>query len=573
MRLSPGFTLIAAAAGLGVPPGTQAEAPRVPAVTRTVLAVPARYDLSKETVEIKTIWQAPMWTAKTVNLTSFNYNTMLASFRGNTYIVYVDDDRRPRVVRIAGDGGPTSAHLDPDEGDVYRSRNDGHHTFAIGVDELGYLHVSGDMHGYGSGKAYDHMPDRYNPRKTGGKCMYWRSKRPGDISEFVWLGADEKQRPRGDYFSYMAFVNDANGRLYYYSRQRRNGPRQMLWVASRYDATAGTWSFIGGTDGTPHKMPLTIWENGGENANHYVRSQGWMLLDRRNRLHAITTVIMGEPKGPKGGHWVTDCVYVNSGDFGVTSRRMDGTPVPWPARAKEGPNQGEVVHSKQFMATPVSMSVDLEGSPVVLLKAGSGFLVHWDAGKKQWVAYPPIGGRKVFTDPQGVITVLDGSILRRMWHPSEEAVTHNHGRRVHLIDREHLRRTGNIRGLTGSAGELVLLEVRIQRPATYLPLRLNTLTLDVPEGGTAELRVQPQFKIDEPAEVQVVRLGGDPDLLPTTTEPLRFDLSNWNRDQTVTFEAREDADGVNGTARFRLRSRLGRVEFAVREVERGGEGQ
>lgn len=86
-------------------------------------------------------------------------------------------------------------------------------------------------------------------------------------------------------------------------------------------------------------MPLTIWENGGENGNHYVRSQGWMLLDRRSRMHLITTVISGRPsEKPPKGHWVTDCVYVSSDDGGQTAKRMNGTAVSWPGRAQAGPN-------------------------------------------------------------------------------------------------------------------------------------------------------------------------------------------------------------------------------------------
>ncbi len=423
------------------------------------------YDLGKETIAEDVVWQAPMWTGKTVNLTSWNYNTMVTSFRGSTYIAYVDDDRRPRVVRIGGDGEVLSHYLDRNEEDVYRSRDDGHHTFSIGVDERGYLHVSGDMHGYGSGKAYDHMPDRYNPRRTGGKCMYWRSKRPGDISEFVWFGATEKQRPQGDYFSYMAFVNDREGRLYYYSRQRRNSPRQMLWVASKYDAAAGAWSFIGGTNGTPYSMPLTIWERGGENANHYVRSQGWMYHDSTGRMHLITTVIAGRPtENLPGGHWVTDCVYVVSDDRGKTAKKLDGTVVPWPARAKPGLNQGEVVHSKHFMHTPVSLAIDRQGNPVVMLKSeGRNFLNHWDADSRKWGANPPIDGEKVFNDSHGVLTVLGRSSLTRMWHPTEAHVTHPLRHRIHMIDREHLRRTGNFRGLAGSGKDLLLVDVTINR--------------------------------------------------------------------------------------------------------------
>lgn len=220
-----------------------------------VLPAPQRYDLTAESIEISTIWQASNWTDKTVNMTSWNYNTMLTSFQGNSYLVYVDEDRRPRVVKIDAEGLASSAYLDSNENDVYRSRNDGHHTFSIGVDEAGYIHVSGDMHGYPSKGAVNHLPDRYNSLKTKAYCMYWRSDKPADISSFSWLGSAKERSPQGEYFSYMAFVNDANGKLYYYSRQRRNNHRQMLWVASRYAVASGPGRLLGARRARPIRCP------------------------------------------------------------------------------------------------------------------------------------------------------------------------------------------------------------------------------------------------------------------------------------------------------------------------------
>lgn len=542
-----------------------------PSSAAEVLPRPVEYDLSQERISEAVLWQAPMWVGKTVNLTSFNYNTMITSFRGNTYMVYVDEDRRPRVVKIDSKGKVQSVYLDDSVQqhahgeDVYRSLNDGHHTFSIGVDEKGFLHVSGDMHGYPSKGAVSHLPDRYNPLKNKGYCMYWRSDKPEDVGSFTWLGDDKAKSPQGEYFSYMAFVNDANGRLTYYSRQRRNGHRQMLWVASVYNADLGTWSFIGGTDGTPYKVPLTIWENGGENANHYVRSQGWVYHDRNDRMHLLTTVITGRPEGTKpGGHWVTDCVYIASDDRGKTATKADGTPVIWPARAKAGPNQGDVVHSKHFMSTPVSLAVDLQQHPVVMLKAsGKNFLNTWDAKTKKWQAHAPLDGGKVFNDPQGVLTVLAQNHIKRGWKAAGPFEVHRLNHRVHLVDRQYLRRTGNFRGLARKGNDLALIEIKIERPVNYLPLRLNALAVTIAKGETRTIKVQSQFKIDEPLEVEVEPIGEGMGLRVVSPRVLHFDVSSWNQDQAIRIQSDESFSPIDDPKILRLKSRLGDVEVMI----------
>ena len=116
------------------------------------------------------------------------------------------------------------------------------------------------------------------------------------------------------------------------------------------------------------------------------------------------------------------------------------------------------------MVSDSCVAVDRDFNPVVMLKSeDKNFLNHWDPKKKKWTAYPPVVGEKVFNDSRGVITVLSRGDIKRMWHPGEAYVSHPVKHRIHVIDRNHLRRTGNIRGLAGVGKDLALIDVTIQR--------------------------------------------------------------------------------------------------------------
>ena len=82
-------------------------------------------------------------------------------------------------------------------------------------------------------------------------------------------------------------------------------------------------------------------------------------------------------------------------------------------------------------------------------------------------------------------------------------------------------------------------------------ITLSTTTLTVGEGGTASYKVKLATKPSGQVTVAIARKsGGDANLSVKSGTPLTFTTSNWNTNQTVTLEATQDVDSVNGTADF-----------------------
>ena len=95
---------------------------------------------------------------------------------------------------------------------------DSHNYVTLGLDEEGYIHVSGNMH---------NVP-----------LVYYRSEKPYDIQSIVEIhkmtGIDEKG------VTYPVFFNDKKGRLYYTYRSGGSGSGNN-WV-NLYNAKTKTWS-------------------------------------------------------------------------------------------------------------------------------------------------------------------------------------------------------------------------------------------------------------------------------------------------------------------------------------------
>ncbi|MBN9683500.1 MULTISPECIES: PQQ-dependent sugar dehydrogenase [unclassified Corallococcus] len=83
-------------------------------------------------------------------------------------------------------------------------------------------------------------------------------------------------------------------------------------------------------------------------------------------------------------------------------------------------------------------------------------------------------------------------------------------------------------------------------------LVLSTSRLSVPEGGTATFEVSLSKRPSSNVTVTVAKTQGDPDLTVTSAAMLAFTTSNWNTPQTVTLQAAQDADTVDGTATITL---------------------
>ena len=90
-----------------------------------------------------------------------------------------------------------------------------HHSYSLGLDKKGYLHITGDMNGY-PGENDKFQPARYR-RKI---ILYWRSKSPYTVKDgFEFVGGDPARAIPGTKWADGAFYADRRWRLYYMSRE------------------------------------------------------------------------------------------------------------------------------------------------------------------------------------------------------------------------------------------------------------------------------------------------------------------------------------------------------------------
>ncbi|WP_375760930.1 PQQ-dependent sugar dehydrogenase [Corallococcus exercitus] len=83
-------------------------------------------------------------------------------------------------------------------------------------------------------------------------------------------------------------------------------------------------------------------------------------------------------------------------------------------------------------------------------------------------------------------------------------------------------------------------------------LVLSTARVSVPEGGTAPFTVALSGRPSSTVTVTVAPTQGDADLTVASGGTLTFTVSNWSTPRTVTLQAAQDADNVNGVATITL---------------------
>jgi len=234
--------------------------------------------------------------------------------------------------------------------------------WTIDIDELGYIHLMGGMHNFP-------WPDRYLPGSwemmgvsrnqqdaAFPTVLYWVSKRPGDITDFVFVG--QRNNPRNlavPGLNYMNFASDADGVMFVYGRIPVQGI--WSWGLYRYDAAAQRWRTIGGdaaavwrntidsagdlfiqrggTSWTPAPAPDTekvfVWA---WHPNNYNYIRGWGLrFDPSGRMHVRMPI-----RGLGANSRILDHqVYAYSDDKGETFFRADGSRVQLPLTVNPAP--------------------------------------------------------------------------------------------------------------------------------------------------------------------------------------------------------------------------------------------
>jgi hypothetical protein len=238
---------------------------------------------------------------------------------------------------------------------------DPHRFYAIAADAQGYIHVSGDMH-------------------SSGHVKHWISKRPEDISEFVYTsGLGEKKRPQGLNVTYPHFFRSPDGVLYHSIRCA-----DPVWGLglSVLDVKTQTWTMLGADvpagelEGKRERKktngkPMTAWEDNGEGGNFsYTQPHAAIRWDKNRRMHLAFTLLNENTPSSQGRHTASDVLYAWSDDGGKTFHRGDGSAIQLPMRAEAGPHQADVVYSRHDGPPPwvglmPSLSIDERNRPVV----------------------------------------------------------------------------------------------------------------------------------------------------------------------------------------------------------------
>ena len=318
------------------------------------------------------------------------YNS-ICTWKGNTYFVFLNLDRRPMVGKVDSKGEVTVLPLDQNESDPYRAVDDAHHLFGIGVDKYGYLHITGDMHNYKFGNTNNDLgyPSRYTQENN--HIMYWKSSSPEDISEFEFIGGNADKVIPGYGFSYVTMYTDMNGMLYARFRHKV-GPwghydGEMGFGLAKYDADNEKWSAIGEIPEASYfsaaQEPFNravFWVNTGTVNGWYQGFLSDFEIDFNNRLHVVANMITEENADPRY------TLYACSDDEGETFERADGTPVELPMNLFEGHMPDTTMWGGKYWTTP-AVTFDKEGTPIVFSydrPRRKQYMAYYDTATKKW---------------------------------------------------------------------------------------------------------------------------------------------------------------------------------------------
>lgn len=400
-------------------------------------------------------------------------------FGNHVYLVTIAHGRRPRILQVPLDGGDARiSRLDPD----YVIPDDSHQYFTLGIDNAGYIHLTGGMHG--------------------GPWKYWVSEKPEDISRFVAATPGEKAPP-GFGITYPRFYKDARGALYIHSRasvpsfrQDEEGKIVHVGLLSAYDAGKRDWRVLGAdipkVFGGHAGRPASVWEdnfaNGKAGGGWYVINTARFAAGRDNTLHFCFRVLNHSNPTQRlndsdEGALGMDILYAVSRDGGRTLRRTDGTSIEWPVRAEAGPYQPDVIYSaaadyalaeKTGGAFPglvgAGIQLDWKDRPMIHARrndTGEEVVFRLEHGK--WERRPP-QSFGLWRDSAGVLmspTDAKGEYVRR-WDESHARIVKLGRVKIFKMDEDYFRDTGTMiyttRDPRGGNRVINILRTAIQRP-------------------------------------------------------------------------------------------------------------
>ncbi|MCH6258184.1 BNR-4 repeat-containing protein [Puniceicoccaceae bacterium K14] len=467
------------------------------------------YDITKERLTERVFYSTTDLDFSSNDAPGYENNTTPAvTHNGNTYLIRLDVNFRPQVVKITPQE-TTEVQLEPDD---YTIRLDAHHGFTMGIDKDGYIHIVGDNHNFDPIRQ-----PTYLSRFDDANIMYWVSDSPEDISSFSFMG-NKTGNPRKIPIygpSYTKFYTDRLGELYMVCRSNLTDSYTVgayavgLYV---YDTETQTWTARGGAAPsvafTPF-YPSILWENNGHfNTVTGVEEayQGFMVtlyFDMYNRMHFAASI---NNNGAVNGS--TDIVYAYSNDGGITFNRADDTPIAGlPMRAEAGPNQASIVAqrpSDDFFWSFAGVYTDGKGNPSVSyfqFKSRECWVNTWDAETQSWgdqYASPVAASNtKVIhlPDANGIMTYMSdlrwGQMTRRLDPTAAPHVIWPMQVTYSGVDQKFLRETGIYRmvGVSQDRTTLSLHDVSLTNKGSFT----HELWSGIEGDGLAALSEAPNF--------------------------------------------------------------------------------
>jgi len=339
------------------------------AIAIQLLSLPAAFSQSKLPSEprLPTLAVKDLFTLPPGADCGANTYTPLWSGGGKIFVVWRDSTMHPMVTAISEGGQAESVPLDPNPKYIAQYR-EMHHSFSLGLDKNGYLHITGDMNGYPGEK------DKFQPPRYRNKIiLYWRSKSPYSVKDgFEFLGGDRLRAIPGTKWSNGAFYADNNGELYYMSRVLAVGgahsPPEMGIGLYRYDTTNALWSALGAAPAPAYKEakdadyhPVLFWGLPSSTETNR-EARGTIRFDKQNRIHFSAPAAMSA-----ASPGMNSLVYACSEDGGKSWKKAGGAPIAsLPLRAIPGPSQADIVVSfnQNGVFAEHFASDDLTGRPL-----------------------------------------------------------------------------------------------------------------------------------------------------------------------------------------------------------------
>eukprot|EP01069_Polyplicarium_translucidae_P010696 Polyplicarium_translucidae@DN3392_c0_g1_i12.p1 len=254
-------------------------------------------------------WNAHFYKHYTDSWRTQRFSQITSWGDNNLYVVYTTAQMQPKVKHLYWEPGKGEASVVTDMfvvDEAFRTASPYYYQYSIGIDDMGYLHVTGDMNEYPFyDDRHDHLPEELQHQH----CLFWKSTTQVNVTEFQFVGDDVKHCPVGVGYRDLNFVNDEMGRLYAHFQCigyideifETRSPRGICM--SRYDAQLDEWVMIGDlyegqlhTNHVPERMrpgllmpfasEWTITEN-----FHINDRQRDIVFDNEGRLYVTSLVV------------------------------------------------------------------------------------------------------------------------------------------------------------------------------------------------------------------------------------------------------------------------------------------